>query len=402
VHILIHDYTGHPFQIQLGRKLADQGHQVAFAYAAELLTPRGNLSQSEGSGRQLRLIEVPMSASYRSNKYKFVKRRGFELAYGKELVRLLKEIKPEVLISGNTPSEPQWMLFQEANRMRIPAIHWLQDFYSIAVERLARKKLPVIGWLAGRWYRHLDAKCFSASSAIIAITDDFLPILREFGVRSEKVTVIPNWAPLDELPVRSRDNSWAAGHNLDKKFVFLYSGTLAMKHNPDLLLQLALKYRHNPEVRVVVISEGPGTEWLSAKKVEKSLDNLVILPFQPFESMPEVLATSDVLIVVLEADAGSFSVPSKVLTYHCAQRPILGAIPSENLAARIINENSSGLCVPPENTSRFLDAAESLRTDTSLRNTCAANARLFAERDFDIEQIAARFEMVANSVLRSH
>jgi hypothetical protein len=48
---------------------------------------------------------------------------------------------------------------------------------------------------------------------------------------------------LDEPPQKPRRNSWSARHGLDDKFVFLYSGTLAMKHNPDILWQLALRYR---------------------------------------------------------------------------------------------------------------------------------------------------------------
>ena len=62
----------------------------------------------------------------------------------------------------------------------------------------------------------------------------------------------------------------------------------------------------------------------------------MLLPFQPYEVLPEVLASADVLLAILEPEAGVFSVPSKVLSYHCAGRPILAAIPAENLAARII------------------------------------------------------------------
>jgi len=92
-------------------------------------------------------------------------------------------------------------------------------------------------------------------------------------------------------------------------------------------------------VRVVVISEGPGVEWLRERKVAEGLNNLILLPFQNFKEMPDVLAASDVLMAVLEPEAGIFSVPSKVLTYHCAGKPVLGGIPAENLAARIISQN---------------------------------------------------------------
>ena len=41
-----------------------------------------------------------------------------------------------------------------------------------------------------------------------------------------------------------------------------------------------------------------------------------------------MLASADVLVALLETDAGAFSVPSKVLTSLSAGRPILAAIPA--------------------------------------------------------------------------
>lgn len=398
--LLIHDYAGHPFPVGLSRQLARRGHAVTHAFASELLTPRGALQRQEGDPAALTFTEVPMSPDYRANKYSFLKRRGYEVAYGRKLADLVRRVRPQVILSGNTPTEPQWKMIQAARDTGAVVFSWVQDFYSVAVDKLARRKIPVAGALAGAWYRHLDAKCFAASAGVVAITEDFIPILSGFGVTADKVTVIPNWAPLDELPLRPRHNFWSGRHDLDGKFVLLYSGTLAMKHNPDLLVQLALRFRHDREVRVVVISEGPGAEFLSKRKEEGGLDNLTVLPFQPFAELPEVLAAADILLAVLETDAGVFSVPSKVLTYHATNRPILAAIPGDNLAARIIRTEGSGLCVEPQDHAGWLKAADDLRANVKLRETMAASGRAYAEREFDLERITGRFEAIFEKALK--
>ena len=340
-----------------------------------------------------------MAPGYRQDKYKFIKRRNQEVAYGADLARLITRLKPEIIVSGNTPTEPQWTMIRAARALGIPVISWIQDFYSLAVGKLARKKLPLIGLAAGAWYRHLDRKCLAASAGVVAITEDFLPILAQFGVDERRVAVIPNWAPLEELPLRPKANAWAIGNRLSDHFVFIYSGTLAMKHNPDLLRQLAVAFKGDPQVRIVVISEGPGVEFLRGRKASEGLDNLLLIPFQPFEDMPDVLAAADVLAAVLETDAGVFSVPSKILTYHCAGRAILGAIPAENLAARIIQKQQTGLCVEPRDEAGFLNAARTLRQDAGLRNAMAGRARHYAEREFDINQIVDRFDTVFKKAL---
>jgi colanic acid biosynthesis glycosyl transferase WcaI len=400
MRLLVHDYAGHPFQVQLSRELALRGHEVVHAFAGGLITPRGSLQRKPGDSNRIHFQEVPMSAAYRTNKYNFIKRRGYEVAYGVELAKLVKALHPDVIISGNTPTEPQWRMTSTANTLRIPIISWVQDFYSIAIEKLAREKLPLIGFLAASWYRHLDKMCLSRSAAVIVITEDFVPLLKRYGVSERNITVIPNWAPLNELPVQPRQNPWSSCRGLGDKFVFLYSGTLAMKHNPDLLQKLAARFQNDPEVRVVVVSEGPGADYLRQCKSRDRINNLELFPYQSFEEMPQVLASADVLIAILEVDAGVFSVPSKVLTYHCAKRAILSAIPAENLAARIIQCQKSGYCVGPRDFDAFVAAAVTLRHSFTLREEMARRARAYAETEFDIQQITDCFEEVFKKAIR--
>jgi glycosyltransferase involved in cell wall biosynthesis len=392
MQLLIHDYAGHPFQVQLSRELARRGHSVLHAFAGGLLTPRGNLQKKADDLETFELTEVPMHANYRRHKYRFVRRWRMEVEYGWKIAALIQKQQPDVVISANTPSEPQLRIANTCSRLGIRFVPWIQDFYSIAVAKLAKKKLPVIGSLIGWWYRQLERRTLRQASAVVAITSDFLPMLRQLGVPEEKNAVIPNWAPLEELPRQPRRNAWSATYGLDDKFVFLYSGTLAMKHNPELLWQLAVRFEDGSGVRVVVVSEGPGADWLAKEKEKEPLPNLILLPFQPFQRMSEVMASGDVLIAVLESDAGVFSVPSKVLSYHCAGRTLLGAMPLQNLAAKIILDNRTGLCTAPDDFEGFLKAAERLYADGELRSQCGERARIYAENNFDIKKIACRFE----------
>src|SRR5262249_23180303 len=158
-------------------------------------------------------------------------------------------------------------------------------------------------------------------------TEDFRPMAEAAGARRDRLHVVENWAPLDELPLRPRRNAWSQHHGLQDRFCFLYSGTLGMKHDPALLLELARRYRDEADVAVVVISQGPGASWIAEHARDDRLANLLVLPFQPFDAMPDVLASADVLVAILEPEAGVFSVPSKVLTYLCAAKPLLACMP---------------------------------------------------------------------------
>ena len=181
------------------------------------------------------------------------------------------------------------------------------------------------------------------------------------------------------------------------KTVLLYSGTLGLKHNPQILLRLAERYRERTDVMVVVISEGLGADWL--REHGPHLPNLKLLPFQPYHLLSDVFGAADILLVILEAGAGVFSVPSKVLSYLCAGRPMLASLPAENLAARIIERNDSGVVTQPDDLEGWLRACDALLTNPSKREKLGENARRYAEQAFDIGRIGDRFEAVLTSTV---
>jgi glycosyltransferase involved in cell wall biosynthesis len=322
------------------------------------------------------------------DKQAFVRRWQQERAYGRLAAATLRDFLPDVVLSANTPLDAQRHLLKVSREVGARFVFWVQDLIGLAAERLLREKVPVAGAVVGAHYARMERTLLERSDALVLITDDFrgaVPAIR----RHPDAHTIPNWAPLGEVPPRPRANAWAEAQRLPERLRFVYSGTLGMKHNPALLLGLAERF---PEAEVVVISQGAGSEWLRERRGGAS--NLRLLPFQPFEDLPDVLGAADVLVAVLEPDAGVFSVPSKVLTYLCAGRPLLLAVPPENLAARIVAEHEAGLVAPPENADAFLAAAADLVADAERRASFGANARAYAERHFAIDAIADRFESV--------
>jgi glycosyltransferase involved in cell wall biosynthesis len=279
-------------------------------------------------------------------------------------------------------------------------VFWQQDVYSDAIGTAARRRLgrysgDAVAWTADRLERFISR----SSAHVIAISNSFKGVLQRWGLSAEAVTIIPNWAALTEMPVRPRDNEWARSHNLVGRNVVLYSGTLGIKHNPKLFIEIAeTLQRHEPEAAVVVISEGQGRAFIEAERRRLGLDNLVILDYQPYEALPDVFASADVLVAVLEPDAGRYSVPSKVLNYLCAVRPILGVMPAENDASAILRSSGAGISVDPSNHQQAIAELMSLLADPE-RRTCMGEAgRHYAEATFDISEIAGRFESVLREV----
>jgi glycosyltransferase involved in cell wall biosynthesis len=398
--ILVHDYCGHPFPTQLSRKLASRGHDVLHVSSQSVVTPQGTLAKLEGDSPSLRFSGIRLSKVI--DRQAFLQRYFQERAYGRLLAKEIGRFQPDVVVSGNTPLEAQNLALLASRSSNSRFVFWLQDIHGIAIERLLGARLGLVGRLIGRHYTRVEQRLLRASDAVVAISEDFSNVLSAWGVDAQRIALIPNWASTAELPERPKDTAWARAHGLADKFCFLYSGTLGMKHNPDLLLQLGLRYRDDPSVAVVVVSEGAGAQWLNRRRLELNLSGLKILPFQPYADLPDVLGSADVLVAILEPDAGVFSVPSKVLSYLCAGRALLLAVPLENLSARTVMRAGAGVVAAPGDLLAYLREADALKSDAARRTEMGQNALRYARENFDIDRTTDRFEAVFEAALSGH
>lgn len=390
--ILIHDYAGHPFQLDLSRQLSISSKQVFHIYTTSSGGPKAEFKNTNSN---LKIINIEHPKVEKGN---FFQRALNEYIYGHKLVTLAEKLKPEVIISANTPLLAQKKLLRYAEQKQIPFIFWLQDLLSVAAHTILSNKLGIGGKLIARYFEYLEAMMLRKSDAIVAVTEDFYPFLEKWGVQKEKITIQQNWAPIDEFPVQNKDNFFAKKYGLHEKFVVLYSGTLGMKQNPALIYDTAHIMESENDVIFMVISEGIGAEYLKRRQQKKRLSNLMILPFQPFEDLPAVLASADLLLAILTEDAARFCVPSKVWTGFCAARPNLLVVPEFNQAAKITKKINAGIIVNEQNPKFIKDIIMKLKSNPGYCNEMGNNGRAFAEKNFRIKNIAQKFSNIIETV----
>lgn len=401
MRILVHDYSGHPFPVELSRELAWRGHEVVHLYsAANPTSPKGALTINAGDPSTLRISSIGLPRVV--NKRAFLDRWRLERLYGARLAVEVRAINPEVLLLANTPLDAARKVLVATRELDLPVVYWLQDLIGEATARILRRKIGILGNVVGEYYKRVERRIMRSVDHIVGITEDFRPIVASARVDEACYSTIHNWSPLHEISPRAKENAWRRDQGLNGHFVFLYSGTLGFKHNPSLFLELARVFSSDRDVRIVINSQGSAADWLRGEAEKKGLSHLIVNPFQPYEHMSEVLSAGDVLLCILEPDAGVYSVPSKVLSYHCAGRPMVLAVPRENLAARIVENERSGIVVDPRDPTELVRAARDLYENEEARVAMGRRARSYAECTFAIDGITDRFERIFLSVLRLH
>jgi glycosyltransferase involved in cell wall biosynthesis len=389
MRLLIHDFAGHPFAAELSRALARRGYDVTHAYCGGVTTGRGALDIAEGDPPSLRFRDVSDTPFER---YSPVRRLGSEVAYGRALATLVEATEPAAVLSANCPLESQRRLWTACRRHGTRRVYWLQDFLGRGTRAVLSQRSPLLGRTAGQAWERLETSLLRHADAIVAISPDFVDELERRAVHTT-TRVIENWTPLREVTVRPKDNPWSRPHGLAERAVALYSGTLGLKHDPEHLV-VAAQALAADEAVVVVASEGLGRDHLERRREELGLQNLMLLDFVAYDDLPDALGAADVTLVLLEPEAGSFSAPSKVLTYLAAGRAVVGAMPAANLATRTVQQAGAGVVVAPGAREEFASAVRSLLLDPVRRADMGTAARAYAVDRFAIEPIADEFQRI--------
>ncbi len=400
MRIYLHDYGGHAFIVALARALAQRGHHVRYGYSATNEAPQGDLAPRPEDPDTLTMDPVlapPVDKRARSLAG-LVRRRRAEARVGRAAARHVSQWDADVVVVANAGLDVVAQVQSAAQAQGAAVVNWLQDVHSVGTRAVLASRFGRLGDVLGRAFEAREGRLLRSADAVIAITDAFRPLLDRWRVDPARVAVIENWAPLAELPRLPRGTAWARDHGLAERPVVLYSGTLGMKHNPQGLARLAHALDAT-EARLLVVSSGEGADWLADHAQRRALDSLLVLPFQPFEVFPEVLACADVMVAVLEPEASAVSVPSKVLAYLCAGRPAVLSVPADNLAAQIVTRESAGVVVPPGDSEALCAAVLALLRDPERRAAMGDAGRAYAERAFDLGHIADRFEAVLQTAV---
>ena len=222
LRLVVHDYVGHPFQVQLSRDFARRGMEVLHLHCGSVRTGKGAVDVA-GVPR-LRIEGVTLSREFA--RYSPWTRLRQEREYGAKVSARVRDFGPDVVLSANTPLFAQKRLQAESRRVGARFVFWQQDLLGIGVRRVLERRYGRLGAAIGNRFIAFERSLLLASDAVTVISEGFLPALEEFGIPSDRISVIENWAPIDELPLRPGPTSGHANTTWSASGSFCIRGRL--------------------------------------------------------------------------------------------------------------------------------------------------------------------------------
>ena len=267
---------------------------------------------------------------------------------------------------------------------RVPFVFELRDVWPASITAVgAMRRSWVINIL-----EKLELFLYRQADLIISVTHSFKSDLQNRGVSADKIKVVLNGVDLERYrPLQEKDESLAGKYELKNKFVIGYIGTHGLAHALENVIEAAELIIKEENIRIVFAGGGADRSRLEKIVSERGLENIVMIPRQPRDQMPQVWSLCDISLVHLK-DAPLFKtvIPSKIFESMAMGLPIIMAVPIGE-ATDIIEEYKAGINVSPgypkELSEKFLELAK----DKELVRTLSYQS-LDAARNFDRKKLA--------------
>lgn len=284
-----------------------------------------------------------------------------------------------VFVYGNSPIlQALTGIFFRATK-RVPLVLWVQDLWPESLTSTGHvSNSLLLGGVKGlvAWiYRHCDL--------ILAQSRSFVTQVRTMS-GSVPVEYYPNPGDVESAPSEIVGRESAA---LPPGFNVTFGGNLGTVQSVETILDAAAYLRSDDQINFVVLGSGTRFGWAKEQVEARSLRNVHLLGRVEPHVAIDAMARSDALLITLNDGEGlNKTIPSKLVTYLGAGRPIIASMNGE--AADIVRSSGAGLVCEAQNARALADIILQLKSmPGSARDSMGAAGRRWYDEHFDLTKL---------------
>ncbi|MBD0327270.1 MAG: glycosyltransferase family 4 protein [Pyrinomonadaceae bacterium] len=283
--------------------------------------------------------------------------------------------------------------------MRVVAL--VQDVYPDVAIALGTLKQKSMG---ARFFDWLNRRALQSMDRIIVLGECMRDRIRAKvgNERSERIDIIHNWADGRLIKPLSREdgNPFVSQHNLQNKFVVLFSGNFGLVNEFQTVLEAARRLRERTDIVFLFIGDGVKGSEIKNFAQTHQLENIKMLPYQPREELRFSLTAGDAHLTTLADGLAGLSVPSKTYAILAAGRPVLFVGDLQSAIARLVAENNCGAVIASGHSEQLAQVITDWAASPEKLVEIGVRARSLFESRFDrqhaITAYLASFEKCLN------
>jgi colanic acid biosynthesis glycosyl transferase WcaI len=244
-----------------------------------------------------------------------------------------------------------------------------------------------------RLARTIELFTYRRALAVICLCRGFINRLKERGVSENKLLLIPDWGDTENVRPCDSDSTFRLTNQLSQeKFLVFHTGNMGKKQYLINVVNAAELAKGESGVEWVLVGHGEERTNLEREISRRDLRNIRMLPLQPTEVLCQMYSSADLLLVNQAGAIEDAVIPSKLLTYMAAGRPVVAAVSEKSETSRQIHLANCGIAVPAENPQALVDAVLALRRNPVLGKELGANGRAYAEAHFTKARVLSEYD----------
>jgi len=245
--------------------------------------------------------------------------------------------------------------------------------------------------------RSLEGWIARQARKIAVISEGMRPYLRGLGVPDERIILAPFWPNVQES-TRAPDEARAALGWSAEEQVVLHAGNLGLKQGLENVVDAA-RLAHAASSRLQFVFLGDGNQRPMLERRAAGLPNVTFLDPMPAADFPNALAAADILLLNERPSLLDMCLPSKLMSYLVAGRPIVAAVAPDGVSAEVVEQSGAGLVVPAGEPPALLSTLDRVATDTALAARLAVAGPGYAREHLGKDVSLTRYERFACDLL---
>jgi glycosyltransferase involved in cell wall biosynthesis len=219
-------------------------------------------------------------------------------------------------------------------------------------------------------------------------------VAKTYPIAPEHVHVIPNWADGEDLyPISKSESGIARDNGLIDDFVLLYSGNMGLYYDFDTVLEAAALLKDEP-FKLVLAGGGGKRNAIEKHVKDHGLENVVMMPYQPFEKLNEALNSCDASLVTIAEGIEGISFPSKLYTSLAVGKAIVALSEDWSELRRIVEHNHCGTWSALGDAEGLAEKIRGMIHDKAATEAMGTSAREVFEKGYTRQVCAAKYAEV--------
>lgn len=277
-------------------------------------------------------------------------------------------------------------------------IYNVQEIYpDLLIESGGLKSKGLISIL--KW---LERFVYKYSDKVTTIDKIFYDtIVNRFDNKS-KLHIIPNFVdtsiymPLSPKEIEINTNYFPTTNSLK----LMYAGNIGHAQDWDTLVKIAIKLKKE-KIEFFIIGEGVMKVPLEKEIKTHELTNIHLIPYQTRESMPSVIAYSDLQFIFMSPQTEGHGFPSKIYTIMACAKPILVCSGKNTPIINFLKDKNCAFLIEESDSNKKIDKIVALLKSLNKEelNVLGKRGLTHINLNYSKEVVTDMYVALANSLL---